>query len=129
MASAIPVPAEPSTGPQMTRSAGRPGARMPTSRPWAFAVLPVAMATAAAGAAPLLIAQRLLSVRSERKEDELGADRLRRREPVEMLLLHAGDKDHGPGIDLGAAPADAPGGGRRHHRERGDEVRRQILVV
>ena len=83
----------------------------------------------AAGAAPLLIAQRLVLVGGERKEDELGADRLRRGEPVEMLLLHAGNEDHRAGIDLGAAPADAAGGGGGHHRERGHEIGREIFVV
>ena len=83
----------------------------------------------AAGAAPLLIAQRLVLVGGERKEDELGADRFRRGEPVEMLLRHAGNEDHRAGIDLGAAPADAAGGGGGHHRERGDEVGREVLVV
>ncbi len=83
----------------------------------------------AAGAAPLLIAQRLFLVGGERKEDELGADRFRRGEPVEMLLFHAGNEDHCPGMDLGAAPADAPGGGGRHHRERGDQIGRQVLVI
>ena len=65
----------------------------------------------------------------ERKEDELGADRLRRGEPVEMLLLHAGNQDHRAGMNLGAAPADAAGGGGGHHRERGHEIGREILVV
>ena len=47
--SATVVPADPCTGPQITISAGLPTPRMPTSRPCARAVLPVAMATASAG--------------------------------------------------------------------------------
>ena len=42
---------------------------------------------------------------------------------------HAGHQDHRAGIDLGAAPADAAGGGGGHDGERGDEVGREILVV
>ena len=75
------------------------------------------------------VAQRLVLVGGQRKEDELGADRLRRGEPVEMLLGHAGHQDHGAGMDARAAPADAAGGGRGHHRKRGDEIGREILVV
>ncbi len=42
---------------------------------------------------------------------------------------HAGHEDHGAGMHPRAAPADAAGGVRGHHRERGDEVGREILVV
>ena len=42
---------------------------------------------------------------------------------------HAGHEDHGPGMHPRAAPADAAGGVRGHHRERGDEVGGEVLVV
>ena len=81
------------------------------------------------GRGTIAVAQRLVLVGGERKEDELGADRLRRGEPVEMLLLHAGHEDHRAGMDPGAAPADAAGGGGGDHGERGDEIGREVLVV
>ena len=46
-----------------------------------------------------------------------------------MILGHAGNEDHGAGVDPRAAPANAPGGGGCDHGERGDEIGREVLIV